>query len=84
MSMTKHYQSNLRDIFFNLFEMNGVQNYALGKGPYANMDEETVRHILKTFEEADTGLVVVDGKLIEKPVMREMYRIVSIANKLGK
>ena len=50
MSMTQHYQSNLRDIFFNLFEMNGVQNYALGKGPYANMDEETVRHILTTFE----------------------------------
>ena len=42
------------------------------------------RKIIMTFEEADTGLVVVDGKLIEKPVMREMYRIVSIANKLGK
>ena len=42
------------------------------------------RRIIRTFEEADTGLVVVDGKLIEKPVMREMYRIVSIANKLGK
>ena len=42
------------------------------------------RKIITTFEEADTGLVVVDGKLIEKPVMREMYRIVSIANKLGK
>ena len=41
------------------------------------------RRIIRTFEEADTGLVVVDGKLIEKPVMREMYRIVSIANKLG-
>ena len=42
------------------------------------------RRIIKTFEEADTGLVVIDGKLIEKPVMREMYRIVAIANKLGK
>ena len=42
------------------------------------------RKIIRTFEEASTGLVVIDGKLIEKPVMREMYRIVSIAKKLGK
>ena len=38
--------------------------------------------ILEAFHEADTGLVVMDGKLIEKPVIREMQRIVSIANKL--
>jgi hypothetical protein len=25
---------------------------------------------------------VIDGKLIEKPVMREMYRIVSIADRV--
>ncbi len=42
------------------------------------------REIIKTFEKASTGLVVIEGKLIEKPVMREMYRIVSIAKKLGK
>ena len=48
-------------------------------------DEEIsrARRIIKTFEDAETGLVVIDGKLIEKPVMREMYRIVSIAEKLG-
>jgi (S)-citramalyl-CoA lyase len=33
--------------------------------------------------EADTGLVVVDGKLIEKPILREMQRILSIAERLG-
>jgi (S)-citramalyl-CoA lyase len=38
--------------------------------------------ILATFHQADTGLVVIDGKLIEKPVIREMQRIVSIAEKL--
>ncbi len=38
--------------------------------------------VLKTFAEADTGLVVIDGKLIEKPVLREMQRIVSIAHKV--
>ena len=42
------------------------------------------RKIIETFEESGTGLVVIDGKLIEKPVMREMYRIVAIAQKLGK
>ena len=42
------------------------------------------RSVIETFERAKTGLVVIDGKLIEKPVMREMYRITAIANKLGK
>ena len=41
------------------------------------------KKIIEAFEEADTGLVVIDGKLIEKPVLREMYRIVSIARKIG-
>jgi (S)-citramalyl-CoA lyase len=50
----------------------------------SNDDIARAKRIIKTFEEADTGLVVIDGKLIEKPVMREMYRIVTIANKLGK
>jgi (S)-citramalyl-CoA lyase len=50
----------------------------------SNDDIARARRIIKTFEEADTGLVVIDGKLIEKPVMREMYRIVAIANKLEK
>ena len=40
------------------------------------------KRILDTFRQADTGLVVIDGKLIEKPVIREMQRIVSIAEKL--
>ena len=40
------------------------------------------KRILDTFRQADTGLVVIDGKLIEKPVIREMQRIVSIAERL--
>ncbi len=39
--------------------------------------------VLTAFEEANTGLVVVDGKLIEKPVVREMQRIVSVARRAG-
>lgn len=41
------------------------------------------RRIIQTFEEADTGLVVIDGKLIEKPVLRDMHRIVAIAERIG-
>jgi citrate lyase beta subunit len=39
--------------------------------------------ILRAFAKADTGLVVVDGKLIEKPVLREMRRILSIAKRVS-
>jgi (S)-citramalyl-CoA lyase len=48
-------------------------------------DEATVaraRRILKEFAAADSGLVVIDGKLIEKPVLREMQRIISIAERV--
>jgi len=46
-------------------------------------DAEVARaqKVISAFEEADTGLVVVDGKLIEKPVIREMQRILSIAER---
>lgn len=41
------------------------------------------RRVTQTFEEADTGLVVIDGKLIEKPVLRDMYRILAIADRIS-
>ncbi len=44
---------------------------------------ERARRIIRAFEEADTGLVVIDGKLIEKPVLRDMYRILAIAERCG-
>ena len=37
--------------------------------------------ILAAFEAANTGSVVVDGKLIEKPVVREMQRIASVGKR---
>ena len=40
------------------------------------------RRITAEFEAADTGLVVIDGKLIEKPVLRNMYRIIAIADRM--
>ncbi len=46
--------------------------------PSAN-EVARARRIIDAFEQADTGLVVIDGKLIEKPVLRDMYRILAIA-----
>ncbi len=49
-------------------------------------DEESIaraRRIIAAFEEADTGLVVIDGKLIEKPVLRDMHRILAIADRIS-
>jgi len=42
------------------------------------------RRIIETFAQADTGLVVIDGKLIEKPVLRDMHRIVAIADRIAE
>ena len=36
------------------------------------------------FKKANTGLVVIDGKLIERPVLREMQRKLLVANKINK
>lgn len=44
-----HYKSNLRDIEFNLFEVNRVQDY-LGKGDWVDLDENTVRDLLTEIE----------------------------------
>lgn len=40
------------------------------------------RRITEAFEQTQSGLLVVDGKLIEKPVLRSQYRILAIAERL--
>jgi len=42
------------------------------------------KKIVDQFNESDTGLVVIDGKLIEKPVLREMQRKILIADKINQ
>ena len=42
------------------------------------------KKIVDKFNESNTGLVVIDGKLIEKPVLREMQRKILIADKINK
>jgi (S)-citramalyl-CoA lyase len=49
-------------------------------------DDAEIAHakrIVEAFTEADTGLVVVDGKLIEKPVIREMTRVLAVAERVA-
>ncbi len=44
-----HYKSNLRDIEFNLFEVNRIQEY-LGTGPWGGLDRETADDVLTEIE----------------------------------
>ncbi|HEU0104211.1 MAG TPA: acyl-CoA dehydrogenase [Mycobacteriales bacterium] len=48
-----HYKSNLRDIEFTLFEMLGVDR-TLGQGPYAQLDVDSARDVLKEVERLAT------------------------------
>lgn len=50
MSTVLHYKSNLRDIFFNLFEVHDIGKTSLGRGPFQAMDEETARDTLIEYE----------------------------------
>lgn len=45
---------------------------------------DRARRILAEFEKDTTGLVVVDGELIERPVIRSMLRVLAIAEHLEK
>ena len=44
------FKSNLRDVFFNLFDVLDVGKTSCEKGPFAAMDEATARESLKAFE----------------------------------
>jgi alkylation response protein AidB-like acyl-CoA dehydrogenase len=46
-----HYRPNLRDIFFQLFEVLEIQGSVLGKPPFESMDEATARASLEGFLE---------------------------------
>jgi hypothetical protein len=50
-STAAHYKSNLRDLFFNLFEVLDIEQTSLGKGPFAAMDGDTARAALTGLEE---------------------------------
>jgi len=41
------------------------------------------RRVVAAFEQNQSGLVVLDGELIELPVVRSMYRVIAIAERIG-
>ena len=43
---------------------------------------ERARRIVDEFEKDETGLLVVDGELIERPVLRSMLRVLAVAGHL--
>ena len=45
---------------------------------------ERARKVCAAFEQDNTGLVVVDGELIELPVVRSMYRVLAIAERVNR
>jgi alkylation response protein AidB-like acyl-CoA dehydrogenase len=47
---TSHYRSNLRDLFFNLFEYHDIGANILGQGPFQNLDVPTVKEMLIQLE----------------------------------
>ena len=52
--------------------LNGIFTPSAAEVAYA-------RRVVEAFETADSGLVVLDGKLLEKPVLRSMYRVLARA-----
>ncbi len=51
-----HYKSNQRDLEFNLFEVFGADE-RMGKGPYAEMDVDTARHVLDEVNRLASGVL---------------------------
>ncbi|MCC7384942.1 MAG: acyl-CoA dehydrogenase [Deltaproteobacteria bacterium] len=49
MSTQQHFKSNLRDTFFNLFEVLDVGRTSLGRGPFSALDEATARQTLEAW-----------------------------------
>ncbi len=49
-----HYKSNVRDLEFNLFEVLGIGD-VLAAGGYGDLDEDTVREMLKEFSRVAEG-----------------------------
>ncbi|MCP4502029.1 MAG: acyl-CoA dehydrogenase [Deltaproteobacteria bacterium] len=48
--LANHYKSNMRDLFFNLFEVSNIASEVLGKAPFTTMDEATARDSLTALE----------------------------------
>ncbi len=57
MSTAPHYKPNVRDTLFNLFEFLEIQKTSLGKAPFGDLDEATVRQTIDTMVPVCTGIM---------------------------
>ncbi len=57
MSTAHHYKPNVRDTLFNLFEFLQIQKTSLGKAPFGDIDEATVRQTIETMIPVCTGIM---------------------------
>ena len=74
--------------------MSGTLLRSVASGPYykrrrasAALNDKAItraRKIIAAFMKNTTGLFVVDGELIELPVVRSMYRVLAIADRIAK
>ena len=65
----------------------GYTKRYLPQSAWAKLSKEEIikaKIIVDQFNASDTGLVVIDGKLIEKPVLREMKRRILVAEKINQ
>ncbi len=60
-------------------------NVAIVNAVFSPTPEETdrARRIVDAFEASESGLIVIDGKLIERPVIRKMRQILDAASAAG-
>jgi hypothetical protein len=57
MSTAPHYKPNVRDTLFNLFEFLEIQKTSLGKKPFGDLDEATVRQTIETMVPVCMGIM---------------------------
>ena len=57
MSTASHYKPNVRDTLFNLFEFLEIQKTSLGKKPFGDLDEATVKQTIETMVPACEGIM---------------------------
>ena len=73
--------------YLGFWQGRGTENYYTSKPIYIShrgVTKNNPENTIEAFKEADTGLVVLDGKLIEKPVLRHMERVLAISTKLSQ
>ena len=82
--MKRDAQAGQRLGFAGKFALHPTQVDAINAA--CSPDAETIERaktIIDAFAKEPSGLLVIDGKLIEKPVIRYMQRVLTIAEAIG-